>query len=160
MPTPTYYPIATLSAPGNSTEMQISNLGGYQHLLIVMHYKFSNAGNYVYLNTSTTTQHPIQWVYANTTTTANELITQDNYIRLNPTGNLNSVWGVSRIFVPNYGETSTFKSFFVETGWKTSFNIGLGAGHIKSTSAITSVKHVSGSNFDAGSTITAYGFNG
>jgi len=120
MPTPTYYPIASVTASGSTTSVSLTGLGGYENLLIRAYYSFSNAGNLIYINGSGAGVTHDQITLVNGGTSA--VLENNTYAYLNQGGNLSSVYGIANIYIPNYGDTGIFKPYYIDSFWDTNIN--------------------------------------
>jgi hypothetical protein len=81
------------------------------------------------------------------------------YQYLNPGNNLDSVYGIANIYIPSYGDTSIFKSYYIDSFWDSGVNMAMIAGTWKSTSAITSIQFDAGTAFTNLSKFTAFGWD-
>lgn len=157
MPTPTYYPIASVTASGSQTSVTLSNLGGYKNLFIRAYFSHSNAGNLFHINGSGANVTHDQITHYNGLTSP--LLENFNYSYLNAGGNLDSVYGIANIWIIDYSNTGIFKPYYVESQWDTNVNMSMTAGNWKSTAAITSIQFTSGANFTNQSKFTAFGWD-
>jgi hypothetical protein len=159
MPTPTYFPIATATGNGSSTAISLTGLGGYKNLYIRAYYTFTSAGNLIYINGSGTSVTHDQIVLYNGLSSAT--LQADPYCYLNQGGNLvgTTDMGIANIYIPNYGSTSTFKSYNIESQYDNNFNMSMIAGVWKSTTAITSITFEAGTAFTNLSKFTAFGMD-
>jgi hypothetical protein len=157
MPTPTYYPIASVTANGSQTSVTLSGLGGYKNLFVRAYFRFTSAGNLIYINGSGAgvTHDSIALANGGATPTLNAA----GYQYLNPGNNLDSVYGIANIYIPSYGDTSIFKSYYIDSFWDSGVNMAMIAGTWKSTSAITSIQFDAGTAFTNLSKFTAFGWD-
>jgi hypothetical protein len=174
--TSSYESIATVTAAGTETSLNFTSIPGtYSHLQIrgiartlevaansrrgTIRFNSDSAANY--------TQHNLQ---GNGSTASALGYSGLTYIYIQQMaltdGSTANAFGVSIMDVIDYASTSKFKTLRVIDGGdnntaSTSFQIGLGSGLWRSTSAITAIEiGLDGATFKAGSTFALYGIRG
>jgi hypothetical protein len=163
MPTTTFEPLATATATGSQNLISLTNLGGYKHLVLECVFGTAGGGGALFtINGSNinSIRHDMFYTYSGGSA-PNELVNDyTGYTYINPGGNMAAGHqGMTRLYIFN-ANSSTYKPYYVETSWQSSFNHAYGFGTCHDTNPITQLSIQCGVNFTSGSKFTVFGLAG
>ena len=159
----TYRPIATTTVSGSSTNTYTfsSISGSYTDLVLIINTGAVSAGNtfQMTVNGDTATNYSQTELWGNgTTASSGRRSTEASwYITGSRVGNDTTLTSMSRVFLMNYSNATTYKTILNRQDSAGKGTMGM-VGLWRSTAAITSITITTPSdNFLSGSTLTLYG---
>lgn len=163
MPTSTYQPIATYTAPSAQSSYTFNSFSGYTDIVLIAQVQ-SDAGGYanfnIRFNSDTGSNYSRVYMYGNGTTagTGKSAASTDTSITLGTMPSTSQgYWNISRVNIQNYSNSTTYKTVLNRSDLLNDATYA-GVGLWRNTAAITSITLFSSSgNIATGSTFTLYG---
>lgn len=163
MPTSTYEPIATYTAPSAQSSYTFTTFSGYTDLVLIAQVQ-SDAGGFanfnIRFNSDTGSNYSRVFMYGNGTAAGSgkAAASTDTSINLGTMPTVSQgYWNISKVNIQNYSNSTTYKTLLNRSDLLNDATYE-GVGLWRNTAAITSITLFSSSgNIATGSTFTLYG---